>query len=91
MNNTIPDPAEPIGNVTIVKDFLPPVNQLVPRQKTVTITMEFTQESIEFFKREAKRHNSSYQEMICHRTYALTEMAMYGFKERGCVRFSKIN
>jgi len=33
MNNTIPDPAEPIGNVTIVEDFLPPVNQLVPRQK----------------------------------------------------------
>jgi hypothetical protein len=28
--------------------------------------MEFTQESIEFFKREAKRRNSSYQEMICH-------------------------
>ncbi len=66
MNNTIPDPAEPIGNVTIVKDFLPPVNQLIPRQKTVTITMEFTQESIEFFKREAKRRDSSYQEMICH-------------------------
>jgi hypothetical protein len=66
MNNTILDPAEPIGNVTIVKDFLPPINQLVPRQKTVTVTMEFTQESIEFFKREAKRRNSSYQEMICH-------------------------
>ncbi|WP_434685856.1 hypothetical protein [Pseudanabaena minima] len=64
MNNTMPDPAEPIGNVTIVKDFLPPVNQLVPKQKTVTITMEFTQKSIEFFKREAKRRNSSYQEMI---------------------------
>jgi hypothetical protein len=53
-------------NVTIVKDFLPPVNQLVPKQKTVMITMEFTQESIEFFKLEAKRSNSSYQEMICH-------------------------
>ena len=65
MNKTILDPAEPIGNVTIVKDFLPPVNQLIPRQKTVTITMEFTQESIEFFKREAKRRDSSYQEMIC--------------------------
>lgn len=66
MNNTIPDPAKPIGNVTIVEDFLPPVNQLVPKQKTVTITMEFTQESIEFFKREAQRHNSSYQAMICN-------------------------
>ena len=28
---------------------------------------------------------------VYSRTYALTEMAMYGFKERGCVRFSKIN
>ena len=64
MNNTIPDPAKPIGIVTIVKDFLLPVNELVPRQKTVMITMEFTQESIEFFKREAIRRNSSYQEMI---------------------------
>jgi hypothetical protein len=26
--------------------------------------MEFTQESIEFFKREAKNHNASYQAMI---------------------------
>ena len=29
--------------------------------------------------------------IVSNRTYALTEMAMYGFKERGCVRFSKIN
>ena len=66
MNNTISDPARPIGNVTIVEDFLPPVNQLVPKQKTITITMEFTQESIEFFKHEAQRYNSSYQMMICN-------------------------
>ena len=26
--------------------------------------MEFTKESIEFFKREAQRHNASYQAMI---------------------------
>jgi hypothetical protein len=26
--------------------------------------MEFTQESIEFFKQEAQRHNASYQAMI---------------------------
>ena len=32
----------PIGAVTIVPDFLPPPEQLVPRKKTVRITMEFT-------------------------------------------------
>ena len=64
MNNTNPDPAKPIGNVTIVKDFLPPPEELVPKKKTVRITMEFTEESIEFFKREAQLHNASYQAMI---------------------------
>ncbi len=42
MNKTSLDPAKPIGNVTIVKDFLPPVKQLVPKQKTVTITSDLT-------------------------------------------------
>ncbi len=64
MNNKIPDPAEPIGEVTIVKDFLPPPEQLIPKKTTVRVTMEFTKESIDFFKREAKRHNASYQAMI---------------------------
>ncbi len=64
MNNTTPDLAKPIGNVTIVKDFLPPPEELVPKKKTVRITMEFTEESIEFFKREAQLHNASYQAMI---------------------------
>ena len=64
MKNTTPDPAEPIGNVTIVEDFLPPPEQLVPKKNTVKVTIEFTKESIEFFKREAQRHNASYQAMI---------------------------
>ncbi|MDJ0582767.1 hypothetical protein [Crocosphaera sp.] len=64
MNNKIPDPAEPIGEVTIVKDFLPPPEELIPKKTTVRVTMEFTKESIEFFKREAKRNNASYQTMI---------------------------
>ena len=64
MKNTTTDPAEPIGNVTIVEDFLPPPEQLVPKKNTVRVTMEFTKESIEFFKREAQKHNASYQAMI---------------------------
>ncbi|MGI0479617.1 hypothetical protein ACN4EE_02385 [Geminocystis sp. CENA526] len=64
MKNTTPDPAYPIGDVTIVTDFLPPPEQLVPKKNTVRITMEFTKESIDFFKREAQHHNASYQAMI---------------------------
>ncbi|MEB3225988.1 MAG: hypothetical protein VKJ86_09310 [Synechococcus sp.] len=36
----------------------------IPKKNHVRVTMEFTQESIEFFKQEAKRHNASYQAMI---------------------------
>ncbi|AFZ45211.1 hypothetical protein PCC7418_3089 [Halothece sp. PCC 7418] len=64
MKNTTPDPAEPMGEVTIVNDFLPSPEELVPKKNTVRVTMEFTRESIEFFKREAERHNASYQAMI---------------------------
>ena len=64
MSSKIPDPAEPIGDVTLVPDFLPSPEALVPKKKTVRVTMEFTQESIDFFKQEAKRHNASYQAMI---------------------------
>ena len=64
MSSKIPDPAEPIGDVTLVPDFLPSPEALVPKKKTVRVTMEFTKESIDFFKQEAKRHNASYQAMI---------------------------
>ena len=37
---------------------------IVPRKMTVRVTIEFTQESIEFLKRETKNHNDSYQAMI---------------------------
>lgn len=59
-------PAYPIGDVTIAKDFLPPPEQLIAKKVTVKVTMEFTKESIEFFKREARLHNTSYQEIICN-------------------------
>ncbi|MDJ0658172.1 MAG: hypothetical protein QNJ42_01645 [Crocosphaera sp.] len=64
MKNTNPDPAKPIGDVTIVADFLPSPEQLIPKKNTVKVTIEFTKESINFFKQEATRHNTSYQEMI---------------------------
>ena len=40
MNRTIPDPAEPIGNVTIVDDFLPPPEQLLPKKIFLSIVIQ---------------------------------------------------
>ena len=64
MNSTILDPAEPIGNVTIVDDFLPPPEQLVAKKNTVRLTLDFTKESIEFLQREAQSQDASYEVMI---------------------------
>jgi hypothetical protein len=64
MNSTILDSAEPIGNVTIVDDFLPPPEQLVPKKNTVRLTLDFTKESIEFLQREAQSQDASYEVMI---------------------------
>jgi hypothetical protein len=64
MNSIIPDPAEPMGSVTIIDDFLPPPEQLVPKKNTVRLTLDFTKESIEFLQREAQRQDASYEVMI---------------------------
>ena len=55
---------EPVGKVTRVKDFLPPPSELVPRDDTVKVTLELTKESVEFFKKEAKKNKVPYQRMI---------------------------
>ena len=55
---------EPIGDLKVIKDFLPSPAQLVLKEENVKITIALKKSSIEFFKNEAKRHNTSYQKMI---------------------------
>ncbi len=55
---------EPMGDVRVVKDFLPSPEELVLKDETVKITIALTKRSIEFFKREAELHNTQYQRMI---------------------------
>lgn len=48
----------------VVEDFLPKPKDLI-RSKTVRkVTIELSNESIAFFKKEAQKHNTSYQPMI---------------------------
>jgi hypothetical protein len=54
-----------IGKIgAVVKDFLPPPDQLVLREFNVKVTLSLSQKSVDFFKREAKKSRVPYQRMI---------------------------
>jgi hypothetical protein len=55
---------EPMGDLRVVKDFLPSPDQLVLREDNVKVTISLKKSSITFFKEEAKKHKTSYQKMI---------------------------
>lgn len=47
-----------------VEDFLPKPEDLITKQNTKKVTLILSEDSIEFFKEQAAKHNSSYQPMI---------------------------
>jgi hypothetical protein len=53
-----------IGELRAIEDFLPPPEELVHAPTRVKITMALSLESLEFFKREAKKYHVPYQKMI---------------------------
>ena len=55
---------EPLGRIKIIKDFLPPPDQLILKEDGVKVTISLSQRSVDFFKAHAKRSNTSYQRMI---------------------------
>ena len=54
----------PIGEIEVVEDFLPPPEELAFSEETVKVTITLSKESVDFFKREASKHNTQYQKMI---------------------------
>ena len=64
MKNKIEYTDEPMGEMRIVKDFLPPPDQLVLKEDNVKVTISLSKASVTFFKREAEKHRTSYQKMI---------------------------
>ena len=55
---------EPLGKPKVVPDFLPAPEDLVFRDEGVKITLALSKRSVDFFKREAAKHNTQYQRMI---------------------------
>jgi predicted DNA binding CopG/RHH family protein len=55
---------ERIGDVKVVKDFLPRPEELIFKEDTVKITLNLSKSSIDFFKDIARKHGSQYQKVI---------------------------
>lgn len=55
---------EPRGKVKVIPDFLPSPEELALKEKTVKVTIALSKTSVDFFKNEAKKHNTQYQKMI---------------------------
>jgi hypothetical protein len=55
---------EPMGDLRVIKDFLPPPDQLALKEESVKVTISLNKASVDFFKKEAKKRHTSYQKMI---------------------------
>lgn len=64
MNAKIKYTDEPLGELKVIPDFLPSPEELVFKDDSVKVTITLSRSSVEFFKREAKKHRTPYQKMI---------------------------
>jgi predicted DNA binding CopG/RHH family protein len=78
--------AGPIRKVRVVRDFLPPPAELAPRDEGVKVTIALSRRSVDFFKREARRHNTQYQRMIRRLLDTYTEQHERPLTTRSAIR-----
>ncbi|MDI6789095.1 MAG: CopG family transcriptional regulator [Thermodesulfobacteriota bacterium] len=64
MKSKIKYTEEPMGELKVIKDFLPPPDKLVLKEENIKITISLNKSSVDFFKKRAKEHHTSYQKMI---------------------------
>lgn len=55
---------EPLGDIEVIADFLPPPAALAFREEGVKVTLALSRKSVDFFKSEAAKHSTQYQRMI---------------------------
>ncbi len=63
MKNKINYTDEPI-EARVISDFLPSPEDLSLKGKKKRVTLTLTEDSLDFFKKAAKKHKASYQAMI---------------------------
>ena len=54
----------PIGKVTEISDFLPPPEDLIMPEKRIKVTILLNENSINAFKKLAKKNHTKYQKLI---------------------------
>jgi predicted DNA binding CopG/RHH family protein len=64
MNAKIKYTDEALGKVEVIADKLPSPEQLAFKEDMVKVTISLSKNSVDFFKREAKKHDTKYQQMI---------------------------
>lgn len=64
MNVKIKYTDEPLGKIEVVADMLPSPAELAFKEDTVKVTIALSKSSVDFFKKEAKKHDTKYQQMI---------------------------
>ena len=64
MKKKIKYSTEEIGQVEVIKDFLPKPEDLIFKEDTIKVTLNLSKSSIEFFKEIAQKHGSQYQKVI---------------------------
>jgi predicted DNA binding CopG/RHH family protein len=55
---------EPLGEIKVIDDFLPSPSELVFNEEQVKVTIGLSKSSVDFFKKEARKHHTRYQKMI---------------------------
>jgi hypothetical protein len=64
MSNTTNNDDQPIGELSLVDDFLPPPSQLIPREETVEVTLSLNKKTIAFYQKQAIEKGISYHILI---------------------------
>lgn len=64
MKKSISYTDEPLGDLRVIEDFLPPPGQLAFKEESVKVTIGLSKSSVDFFKQEARKHQTHYQTMI---------------------------
>jgi len=55
---------EKMGEIKIIKDFLPKPEELILKGKNVKVTLNLSKSSVDYFKKVAFKHGSQYQKVI---------------------------
>lgn len=64
MKNKIKYTEEPLGKLTMLRDFLPPPEELTFEEEGVEVTLTLNKSSVAFFKKAAQKYHTPYQKMI---------------------------